>query len=84
MANRERKFNSAVEDNTLKVGASGKGTVYCSATTGLYVTRSADRDPSARKIRERFRAVGRRFSDSSELVREDRDSCFHPNTTHMQ
>ena len=77
MADRERKVHSAVKVNTLKVGASGKGTVYRSATTGRYVTRSADRDSSAcaREIRERFRAAGRRFSDSSEIVREDRDSA---------
>ena len=49
---------------------------YRSATTGRYVPRSADRDPGvrAREIRERFRAAGRRFSDSSEIVREDRDA----------
>lgn len=81
MADKERKVNSAVKANTRKVGSSGNGTVYRSATTGRYVTRSAVRDPSAREIRERLRAVGRRFSDSSDLVREDKDSCFHPNTT---
>jgi hypothetical protein len=52
------------------------GTVYRSATTGRYVTRSPERDPSAhaREIRERFRIAGRRFSDFSEIVREDRDA----------
>lgn len=76
MANSERKVNNAVKDNSLNVGASGKGTVYRSATPGLYVTHSADGDPGvrARKIRERFRAAGRRFSDYSELVREARDA----------
>jgi hypothetical protein len=49
---------------------------YRSATTGRYVKRSAVKDPSAqaREIRSRFRAQGRRFSDSSEIVREDRDT----------
>ena len=82
MADKERKAHSVVKDNTHKIGAFGSSTVYRSATTGRYVTRSADRDPSkrAREIRGRFRAAGRRFSDSSEIVREDRDSCFHSNT----
>lgn len=59
-----------------KGGAPEGSTLYRSATTGRYVTRSADRDPSvrAREIRERFRVAGRRFSDSSEIVREDRDA----------
>ena len=54
MADKERKVNSAVKANTRKVGSSGNGTVYRSATTGRYVTRSAVRDPSvrAREIRE--------------------------------
>ena len=53
-----------------------KGTVYRSATTGRFVKRSADRDPvaQAREIRGRFRAQGRRFSDSADIVREDRDA----------
>ncbi|HEX5913966.1 MAG TPA: hypothetical protein VFY54_12620 [Rubrobacter sp.] len=77
MADKERKTRSVFKDNTRKIGASGNTTVYRSATTGRYVTRSADRDPSfrAREIRGRFRAAGRRFSDSSEIVREDRDSA---------
>jgi hypothetical protein len=76
MADKERKAKSAVEDDTRKKGASGNGTVYRSATTGRYVTHSADRDPSARarEIRGRFRAAGRCFSDSSEIVRENRDA----------
>lgn len=77
MANKERKANSAIKYDTRKIGASGNGTVYRSATTGRYVTRSADRNPSfrARGIRRRFRAAGRRFPDSSEIVREDRDDA---------
>lgn len=53
-----------------------KSGVYRSATTGRYEKRSPDRDPSirAREIRARFRTAGRRFSDSSEIVREDRDA----------
>ena len=60
-----------------KRGAHKGSTGYRSATTGRYLTRSANRDPStrAREIRGRFRATGRRFSDSSEIVREDRDAC---------
>jgi hypothetical protein len=75
VADKERKVSSAVKHNILKVGASG--TVYRRATTGRYVTRSAVRGPSAcaREFRGRFRAAGRRFSDSSEIVREDRDSA---------
>ena len=74
MADIERKGNGVVKNNTRKTGASG--TVYRSATTGRYVTCSATRDPSvrAREIRGRFRAARRRFSDSSEIVREDRDA----------
>ncbi len=55
---------------------SKKGDLYRSATTGRYVKRSAVKDPStqAREIRGRFRAQGRRFSDSAEIVREDRDA----------
>lgn len=77
MADKERKAKSVVKDGTRKRGASENGTVYRSATTGRYVTRSADRDPSARarEIRGRFRAAGRRFSDSAEIVREDRDDA---------
>ncbi len=53
-----------------------KSGVYQSATTGRYLKRSPERDPStrAREIRGRFRAAGRHFSDSSEIVREDRDA----------
>jgi hypothetical protein len=77
MVDKERKAKSAVEGGTRERGASKNGTVYRSATTGRYVTRSADRDPStrAREIRGRFRAAGRRFSDSAEIVREDRDDA---------
>jgi hypothetical protein len=77
VADKERKAKSTVEDDTRKAGASGNGTVYRSATTGRYVTRPADRDPSkrAREIRGRFRVADRRFSDSSEIVREDRDNA---------
>ncbi len=76
MADKERKANSVVKSHTRKTGASGNGTGYRNATTGRYVTRSADRDPSARarEIRGRLRAAGRRFSDSSEILREDRDA----------
>jgi hypothetical protein len=76
LAGKEHKARSAVKDKTRKIGASGNSTVYRSATTGRYVTRSANRDPSkrAREIRGRFRAAGRRFSGSSEIVRKDRDS----------
>ena len=60
-----------------KRGAHKGSTSYRSATTGRYLTRSADRDPSARarEIRSRFRTAGRRFSDSSKIVREDRDDA---------
>ncbi len=77
MADNKRKAKSAVKGKTRKRGASNNGAVYRSATTGRYVTRSADRDPSARarEIRGRFRAAGRRFSDSAEIVREDRDDA---------
>lgn len=66
-----------------KIGTPKSSNVYRSATTGRYVTRSADRDPSAHalKIRGRLRATGRRFSDSSEMVREDRDAGSHPGST---
>lgn len=59
-----------------KAKSTPKGTVYRSATTGRFVKRSADRDPvtQAREIRGKFRAQGRRFSDSAEIVREDRDA----------
>ncbi len=75
MANKKRKSQSTVRGGAHK-RSTPKGTVYRSATTGRYVTRSPDRDPSmrAREIRGRFRAAGRRFSDSSEIVREDRDA----------
>ena len=77
MADKKRKSDSAVKGKPLERGGSKNGTRYRSATTGRYVTRSADRDPSkrAREIRGRFRAAGRRFSDSAEIVREDRDSA---------
>ena len=81
MADKKRGTNNAAKDGTPEKGTSKKGTFYRSATTGRYVTRSADMDPSVRahRIRERFRAAGRRFSDSSEIVREDRDpgTCEH-------
>ena len=78
MADKKRKTNSGVvKSGTRGRGMSKNGTVYRSATTGRYVNRSADRDPSARarEIRSRFRAAGRRFSDSAEIVREDRDDA---------
>ena len=77
MADKKRKPDNAVKGKTLENGRSKNGTQYRSATTGRYVTRSADRDPSkrAREIRGRFRAAGRRFSDSADIVREDRDSA---------
>lgn len=50
-------------------------------TVELKITRSRDEsgDPKrfarrAREIQDRFIAQGRRFSDSAEVVREDRDS----------
>lgn len=75
MANKKRKAKTTTNSGTHK-RSTPKSTVYRSATTGRYVKRSADRDPStrAREIRGRFRAAGRRFSDSSEIVREDRDA----------
>ena len=77
MADKKRDTDSIVRGGILGRGASDNGAVYRSATTGRYVTRSADRDPStrAREIRGRFRAAGRRFSDSAEIVREDRDDA---------
>lgn len=77
MADKKRKTNSVVKSGTRGRGMSKNGTVYRSATTGRYVNRSADRDPSARarEIRGRFRAAGRRFSDSTEIVRKDRDDA---------
>lgn len=77
MVDKKRKAKSAIEGGTSERGASKNGAVYRSATTGRYVTRSADRDPGtrAREIRGRFRAAGRRFSDSAEIVREDRDAA---------
>lgn len=77
MADKKRKTDSVVKGGTLKRGVSENGTEYRSATTGRYVTRSADRNPSARarEIRGRFRAAGRRFSDSADIVREDRDDA---------
>ena len=77
MANKKRETSSVIKGGTRKEGVSKNGAVYRSATTGQYVTRSADRDPSARarEIRSRFRAAGRRFSDSAEIVREDRDDA---------
>lgn len=82
MAAKKHSAKCAVGSEMHKGGTPKGDILYRSATTGQYVTRSVDRDPSARarKIRERFRAASRRFSDSSELVREDRDSCVHPNT----
>jgi len=76
MAGKKRKAKSTVRNRMPKGGAPEGSTLYRSATTGRYVTRSADRDPSvrARTIRERFRVAGRRLSDSSEIVREDRDA----------
>ena len=76
MADKKRKTESAVRDGMRKSGAPEGSTGYRSATTVRYVSRPADRDPSvsAREIRERFRAAGRRFSDSSEIVREDRNA----------
>lgn len=75
MAKNKRKAKGTVGGETHKKNTP-KGTVYRSATTGRYVKRSPDRNPSvrAREIRDRFRAAGRRFSDSSEIVREDRDA----------
>ena len=77
MADKKHKTDSAVKSGTREGGMSKNGAVYRNATTGRYVTRSADRDPSARarEIRGRFRAAGRRFSDSAEIVREDRDDA---------
>ena len=65
MAGKKRKSDSTV-----------KSSVYRSATTGRYVQRSAVKDPGtqAREIRSRFRAQGRYFSDSADIVREDRDA----------
>jgi len=66
-----------------KRGTPKGSSVYRSATTGRYITRSAARDPSARarEIRGWIRVAGRRFSDSSEIVREDRDADSHPGST---
>lgn len=77
MADEKRKLDSAVKGRPLESGASKNGPRYRSATTGRYVTRSTDGDPSKRprEIRGRFRAAGRRFSDSADIVREDRDSA---------
>jgi hypothetical protein len=77
VADKKRKPDSAVKGKTLESGRSKNGTQYRSATTGRYVTRFAARDPSkrAREIRGRFRAAGRCFSDSADIVREDRDSA---------
>ena len=77
VADKKHKADSAVKGGTPEREVSKKGTEYRSATTGRYVTRSADRDPSkrAREIRSRFRAAGRRFSDSADIVREDRDDA---------
>lgn len=75
MANKKRKAKSTVRSGIRKRGTPRGSTVYHSATTGRYVTRSAGRDPSAREIRGRFRAAGRRFSDSAEIVREGRDDA---------
>lgn len=76
MTDKERNTENDFENRMRKTGAPEDGTLYRSATTGRYVTRSTDSDPSVRahEIRERFRAAGRRFSDSSEIVREDRDA----------
>lgn len=41
---------------------------------GTWRKKRADAGERARKIRARFRIQGRRFSDSVELVREDRDA----------
>src|SRR5215213_4536059 len=41
LAEKERKAHSVGKDNIRKIGASGNSTVYRSATTGRYVTRSA-------------------------------------------
>ncbi len=83
MAAKKLGTKSAVRSGMRKGGTPKDSTVYRSATTGQYVIRSADKDPSARarEIRERVRAAGRRFSDSSEIVREDRDADSHPGTT---
>jgi hypothetical protein len=69
VADKNRKTDSVVKDETVERGASKNGTLYRSATTGKYVTRSADRDPSRRACETRgwFRAAGRRFSDSADL-----------------
>lgn len=41
---------------------------------GAWRKKLADAGERAREIRARFRNGGRRFSDSAELVREDRDA----------
>lgn len=76
MAGKKRDTNNDVKGGTRKNGPFKNDAFYRSATTGRYITRSADSDPGAhaRRIRERFRAAGRRFSDSSEIVRKNRDS----------
>ena len=75
MVSKKRKAK-ITNRNSARKTSTPNGTVYRSATTGRYVTRSPERDPSAhaREIRERFRIAGRRFSDFSEIVREDRDA----------
>ena len=76
MANKKRKTESAVRDEMRKSDAPEDSASYRSSTTGRYVSRSADRDPTirARGIRARFRESRRSFSDSVEIVREDRDA----------
>lgn len=41
---------------------------------GSWREKRSDAGARAREIRARFRSQGRRFSDSAELVREDRDT----------
>jgi hypothetical protein len=67
VADKNRKTDSVVKDETVERGASKNGTLYRSATTGKYVTRSADRDPSRRTCETRgwFRAAGNRHQPGS-------------------
>lgn len=41
---------------------------------GAWRAKRGDANDRARAVRNRFRSQGRRFSDSVDLIREDRDS----------
>lgn len=63
---RRKRINS-------KSSRNGKYTVR-SAKTGRFVKSRSNPSVSARKIRDDFRAKGRTFSSSTEIIRRDRDA----------